>query len=206
MAKQFERIKRYELDDVEFVSLKNITKTLFDFGNRGLIMQFMPISSLISISELRNIHKIYNQYKHYLIGQFKYHDKTYEDGVVRDFTDALIEARNEAVRDGKESAPYLTNYSLICSLWDLLFAGVDTTQITVHWMFLLLAKYPVIQTRMRQEIEELIGDRLPEHKDIDNCQYVNAFICETMRFRPVLPFGVLHKTVKEVELGNSHIE
>ena len=91
--------------------------------------------------------------------------------------------------------------SLICSLWDLLFAGVDTTQITLQWMLLLLANYPLIQTKLRQEIENVIGDRTPEHRDIIECHYVNAFISETLRFRPVLPFGVPHKTVHDIEIG-----
>lgn len=93
------------------MQLKNITKTIFEFGNRGIIMQFLPLSAILFVPEMKNIFKIFRQYKHYLIGQFKSHEKTFEAGVVRDFTDALIEARNEAVRDGKESAPYLTNYA-----------------------------------------------------------------------------------------------
>ena len=70
-------------------------------------------------------------------------------------------------------------------------------------MFLLLANYPLIQKRMRHEIEEVIGDRMPDNKDIEKCVYVTAFVYETLRFRPVLPFGVIHKTTRPIELGNS---
>ena len=73
-------------------------------------MQFIPISAVVFVPQFNNIYRIFKQYKHYMSEQFKYHDKTYEEGVVRHFTDALIEARNEAVRDKKESAPYLTKY------------------------------------------------------------------------------------------------
>ena len=59
---------------------------------------------------MKNIYRIFKKYKHFMIGQFKLHEKTYEEGVVRNFTDALIEARNDALNNGKESAPYLTNY------------------------------------------------------------------------------------------------
>ncbi|CAG2117293.1 unnamed protein product, partial [Medioppia subpectinata] len=192
--------KKYTFNDPEFLRLESITKTMFDFGNRGLIIQFIPISGLLFVPELRQMYKIFRQYKHYMIGQFKRHEKTYEEGLIRDFTDALIAARNEARSQGKESAAYLSNYSLICSLWDLLFAGVDTTQITVQWMLLLMCKYPDVQRKLRQEVEDVIGVREPQPRDINDCHYINAFISETLRFRPVLPFGVPHKTTQKIEL------
>lgn len=85
-----------------------------------------------------------------------------------------------------------------------MFAGVDTTQITVQWMFLLMASNPLIQKKMRHEIEDVISDRMPDQNDMEECVYTTAFIYETLRFRPVLPFGVIHKTTQAVKMGNSH--
>ena len=106
---------RYTFDDPEFLHLDEITKTMFDFGNRGTTIQFIPISAILFIPEFLKIYKIFRQYKQYMSAQFTRHRKTYEEGVIRDFTDALIAAKNEANREGKESAPYLSNYVSVYS-------------------------------------------------------------------------------------------
>jgi len=90
----------------------------------------------------------------------------------------------------------------MCSVWDLFFAGIDTTQITFQWMLLLIANYPEVQQKLRQEIEDVIGDRMALQEDMSLCHYVNAFISETLRFRNVAPFSVPHKTVSDIEISN----
>ncbi len=49
------------------------------------------------------------------------HYKDFNETVVRDFSDALISAKNEALAEGKESAPYLTDENLAMSAMDLFF-------------------------------------------------------------------------------------
>jgi cytochrome P450 len=64
-----------------------------------------------------------------------------------------------------------------------------------------MANYPEMQNKMRQEIDSVIGERMPLQEDRNNCHYVNAFISETMRYRPILPFSVAHKNVVQSKIG-----
>ena len=65
--------------------------------------------------------------------KFKSHYKDYDESVIRDFCDTLITAKNEALKEGKESAPYLKDNNLAMAVLDLFFAGTDTSQMTFRW-------------------------------------------------------------------------
>ena len=70
----------------------------------------------------------------------------------------------------------------------------------MRWILLNMANYPEMQKKMRKEIEEQIGDRIPLQDDKQNCHYINAFITETMRHYVIVPMSVPHKTVCDVEI------
>jgi cytochrome P450 len=64
-----------------------------------------------------------------------------------------------------------------------------------------MTNYPEMQNKMRGEIESVIGDRMPVQEDRNNCHYVNAFISEAMRFKPIVPMGLAHKNVVQSKIG-----
>ena len=82
----------------------------------------------------------------------------------------------------------------------MFLAGTETTQLTLRWILLFMANYPSMQKRMRNEVEEQIGDRIPVQNDKQNCHYINAFISETLRHRIVVPLAAPRKTVCDVEI------
>ena len=64
-----------------------------------------------------------------------------------------------------------------------------------------MANYPEMQRRMRKEVEEQIGDRIPVQNDKQNCHYISAFISECLRHRIVAPMVLPHKTICDVEIS-----
>ena len=133
--------------------------------------------------------------------KFKSHYNDYDESIERDFCDALISAKNDALREGKESAPYLTDANLAMCIFDLFIAGTDTSQETFNWILLFMTYYPEFQKKLRQEIENEIGDRIPTHEDRNRCHYVMAFIAEILRLRNVAGSGVPHKAVVSSKIG-----
>ena len=164
----------------------------------------MGVFTLNKTARLENGEKhrgLMEDFINYNNGIFKNHLKDHDDSIERDFCDALITAKNEALRVGKESIPYLTDRNLAASVLDLFVAGTDTSQLTFQWMTLLLAYYPESQKRLRQEIESEIGDRIPTHEDRNRCHYVMAFISETLRLRNIVPTGLPHKAIVTSKIG-----
>ncbi|CAG2111344.1 unnamed protein product, partial [Medioppia subpectinata] len=125
-----------------------------------------------------------------------------EVGSLLRMTPSETAAKNDALRDGKESAPYLTDANLGMTVLDLFLAGTDTSQQTFQWILLLMTYYPEMQKKLRQEIESQIGDRMPTHEDRNRCHYVMAFIAETLRFRNIVPQGLPHKAVVRSTIGD----
>ena len=64
-----------------------------------------------------------------------------------------------------------------------------------------MAYYPEMQRRMRKEIENNIGDRMPVQDDKNNCHFINAFISECLRHRIVAPTSVPRRALCDVEIG-----
>ena len=131
---------------------------------------------------------------------FKSHEKDYEESNERNICDAIITSRNTALREGKASALHLNDANLSMCMTDTLLAGADTTADIFIWALLFMTFYPEIQTKLRQEIETQIWDRIPTHEDRNRCNYVMAFITETLRMRNVLPIGVPHKTRTQTKI------
>ncbi|XP_054165765.1 steroid 17-alpha-hydroxylase/17,20 lyase-like [Oppia nitens] len=133
--------------------------------------------------------------------KFRKHNDDYNELIERDFCDALITSRNVSLRDGKQWASYLTDENLAMIVYDLFFAGNDTTQRTFQWLLLLIAYYPDVQKRLKDEIESHIGDRRARHEDRQQCPYTMAMMAETLRYRNVARFGVTHKAMVDTKIG-----
>ena len=72
---------------------------------------------------------------------------------------------------------------------------------TLKWAILYMTNYPEMQKRMRKEIEDQIGDRIPVQNDKNNCHYISAFISECLRHRVSVPLSLPHKTLCDVEIS-----
>ena len=64
-----------------------------------------------------------------------------------------------------------------------------------------MANNTEMQIKMRDEIKEVIGDRMATNKDINVCHYVNAFIAEVLRFKGVSPLSFPHHARYDMQLG-----
>ncbi|XP_003747005.1 cytochrome P450 2C29 [Galendromus occidentalis] len=80
-------------------------------------------------------------------------------------------------------------------------AGSTTTATTVEYLLQCLAAYPQLQARLHQEVTRELGvSRLPVWADHGKLHLVNAFISETMRIFPVVPFGLLRRALRDTKI------
>ena len=133
--------------------------------------------------------------------KFKNHYQDYNESIERDFCDALISSKNDALKDGKDMAIHLTDANLSIITLDVLFAGTDTVMHTFEWCLLFLAYYPEVQKKLREEVEGQIGSRIPILEDRNHCHYVMSFISEILRFRNNILGGLPHSTLVSSKLN-----
>lgn len=66
----------------------------------------------------------------------------------------------------------------------VLMAGYDTTATTLTWMCYLLATNPDIQEKLVGEIDNIIGSDDPDYEQATKLEYLDWFLCETLRLYP----------------------
>ena len=113
---------RYDLEDKEFKRLKYIN---YDFGrneikNRFIFWEFLPLARFFDRKMVNKQYNLFQELIDFLKDKYVNHMKDYNEEITRDFCDALISAKNEALAEGKESAPYLTDDNIPMALTDLL--------------------------------------------------------------------------------------
>ena len=68
-----------------------------------------------------------------------------------------------------------------------------------------MAMHPSAQRRAQAELDNVVGtDRLPEFEDLRLLPFVQAIVLETLRWIPVLLFGVPH-AVTEDDVYNEYL-
>jgi cytochrome P450 len=86
----------------------------------------------------------------------------------------------------------------------LIFAGHETSANTLAWTWMLLCQYPEVQTKLQQELKEVLGTRAPTFADLSALPYTNMVIKESMRLYPVV-WNMVSETTRDCEIGNYHV-
>ncbi len=103
--------------------------------------------------------------------------------VPRDYRErTLLTMLNEVRAD--PNRPEFDAQQVIDEMKQYLWAGTETTALTLTWCFYLLHLYPEVAERIRKEGEDAYGDRVPTWDDIHALSYTRAVIQETMRLYP----------------------
>uniref|UniRef100_H2YGW7 Uncharacterized protein n=1 Tax=Ciona savignyi TaxID=51511 RepID=H2YGW7_CIOSA len=109
-------------------------------------------------------------------------------GKVLDFLDILLQS--------KVYGKGLTDIEIRDEVDTFLFEGHDTTSSGIAWALYHLAKYPEFQTKCRDELTEVLGDRkYVEWNDLPKLEYLTKFIKESLRLKP--PVYIMGRQLEE---------
>ncbi|TIA38080.1 cytochrome P450 [Aureobasidium pullulans] len=76
-------------------------------------------------------------------------------------------------------------------------AGALTIAAPMQSFCLAMCHHPQYQSILHEEIDRVCGDRLPKLSDMPDMPVLRAFIRETLRWRPPVPTGIPHESVKD---------
>ena len=71
----------------------------------------------------------------------------------------------------------------------------------MEWTILLMLSRPETQTKLQQEIDNVLGTRPPSLADRQSMPYCEALIEEVMRMSPLTFFAVPHMTSRDTKIG-----
>ncbi|MBX2805906.1 MAG: cytochrome P450 [Hyphomicrobiales bacterium] len=101
--------------------------------------------------------------------------------------------------------PEFNEAQIIDEMKQYLWAGTETTALTLAWCFYLLHLYPDVAARIRKEGEDAYGDRVPTWEDVHNLTYTRSVLQETMRLYPPI-WSFIRQAVAEDEIGGHKVK
>ncbi|MCD6072924.1 MAG: Cytochrome, partial [Microvirga sp.] len=114
----------------------------------------------------------------------------------------LLKMIEAAVAD--PTIPEFDQQQAVDELKQYLWAGTETTALTLAWALYLASKHPETAERIRKEGEEVYGDRAPAAADYSALAYTRAVVQETMRLYPPI-WGFIRVATKAEEIGGKEI-
>lgn len=116
-----------------------------------------------------------------------------------DLLDMLLEARDADTGEG------MTDQQLRDELVTIFIAGHETTAHSLAWTWYLLGQHPEVLARMKAEVKQVVGDRMPEVADQAQLTYTTQVFQEAMRLYPAAPI-IPRRIEHEVTLGEHVLE
>lgn len=75
--------------------------------------------------------------------------------------------------------------------------GSDTTVSSIQGFFLAMANYPEVQKMAQEELDAVVGNRLPTFEDAPNLPYLRALIKELLRWHNIGPLAAPHASTED---------
>ena len=194
----------FTMDDPVFKMLKEVIEISNNQSSEFFLIMMIPWLRYWYASQWKKTVKLFSTMNEYQMSQMIKHKEKFNPNEVKDFCDALLTAKYEAEKENSSDSKFLSMQNLANVISNIFFAGTDTTRMSLLWIFLILGNEPDLQDKIREELEIQIGNEIPALEHKANCHFVNSFIAEVLRFRPVGGV-VFHKTIESTSIGDFNI-
>ncbi|EDO46976.1 predicted protein [Nematostella vectensis] len=194
---------RYEIDDPEFLMIVEYNQKMFPLFLPLSPLNICPLLINVPIKDSRTIRWVRKTRDAFLDRKFLEHQETYQEGTIRDLTDALIKALQDAVKEDSKIHGQITQDHVVMTMADAFSVGFETTTHTILWFIVFMIHNPHVQARCQSELDDVIGrDVTPGWDDKDRLPYIEATIAETLRASSVAALSVPHKAIKDTTLAD----
>jgi cytochrome P450 len=86
----------------------------------------------------------------------------------------------------------------------MFLAGHETTAVALSWTWYLLAQHPDADTRLADELREVLGGRAPSVADLPRLKYAGMVVTEAMRLYPPA-YGIGRQAARATEIAGHAI-
>ncbi|KAI1236394.1 hypothetical protein IHE44_0001686 [Lamprotornis superbus] len=189
--------KRYDYKDKKFLALMNNMNNIFAMTSSRWGQLYQMYSNILYYlpGPHNNIFTEFDALKAFVAEEVKLHEASLDPNSPQDFIDCFLSKMQEE-KDHPNSSFHMKN--LITSAFDLFVAGTETTSTTVRYGLLLLLKYPKIQEKIQEEIDQVVGrSRKPCVADRTQMPYTDAVVHEIQRFISLVPLALPHTVTKD---------
>ncbi|KAL5751731.1 hypothetical protein ACOSQ2_022238 [Xanthoceras sorbifolium] len=166
------------------------------------LADYIPQIASLDLQGLRKrmkaIAKVFDEFFEKVIDE---HVQSRDENRTKDFVDLMLSFM------GSEETDYRIDREHIKAIiLDMLAAAMDTSAATIEWTLSEVIKYPRIMKKMQNELENVVGkDKMVEESDLDNLEYLDKVIKESLRLHPVAPLLVPHESREDCIANGFHI-
>ena len=188
---------RYKINDPEFYEIVELNNRLRKISNKGEILDIFPFLRYFPVELINDINEVTSFRDRLFKRKLQEHRSTLSDTNIRDLTDAFLKAVSDVCSEKSRIQPEeVTDDNLIVLMMEIFLAGVDTVSASLSWALLFLTSNPHVQTKLHQELDDVIGRNCPPClSDRSRLPYFEAVIRETLRITTPLPMSIPHKAV-----------
>ena len=104
--------------------------------------------------------------------------------------------------EADETFPEFDRQQVIDELKQYLWAGTETTALTMAWAFYIASQNKEVRENILKEAEEVYGDREPTYEDIQKLTYTKNVAQETLRMFP--PIWALIRVAEKDDVIEGH--
>ncbi len=115
-----------------------------------------------------------------------------------DLLSMFMTARDE------ETGEQMSDKQLLDEVLTMLGAGHETTANALSWSLYMLSQHPEIREKMAEEVDRVLGDRLPTMADLKQLTYTKQVFQESIRLYPPV-WALARKAVEDDVIGGYHI-
>jgi cytochrome P450 len=183
--------------DEQMLQIKDAVETMIGFvSTREMIPLSLPLwLPTPANNRYRQAHELVHTYIEGLIARRR---AIPEEEWPDDLLSKLMLARDE------ETGQAMSDDLLRDEAITIFFAGHETTARTLTFLWYALSLNPGVEQRLHEEIDAVIGRRLPTLDDLKQLPYTLRVIKETLRLYPPAPIYV-RDTIADDELGGRPI-
>jgi cytochrome P450 len=103
-------------------------------------------------------------------------------------------------QDEEEKSGGMTDEQVRDEALTIFLAGHETTANAMTWTWYLLSQHPEIEARLHEELDAVLGGRLPEFNDVAQLRYTEMVLAESMRMYPPA-WAIGRLSLEDYEVG-----
>ena len=197
---------RFNEGDKCLEDMFEMNEEAFYLAGSAVLLELLPFMKFLPLGIHKRIKRNIDLREKLFSKKFQERKQTYQEGTIRDVTDALIKALNDAELEDCKVKGILDEGYLRNTLIDLTTAGSDTSASFLRWSFLYMAAFPQVQANIHRQLDDVIGrDRQPRLEDRINLPYVEATIMEVMRCSSFANATLPHRVRSDTTIGKYDI-